>query len=84
MILTLNFDSIEIPSTTRAGRFIPSLGLIVGIIIGVLLLVFLGMAIVAALFCLVKRRETGREKQVKACYGVGKLNNHQYNILLLL
>ena len=57
--------------------------LVVGIIVGALLLVFLGVAIVAALLCLVKRRKTGRETQVKACIGVGKLNFSFVNDSLL-
>ena len=44
-----------------------------GIVIGVLLLVFLGVVIVTTLFCLVKRRKTERGKKAKACYAISKL-----------
>ena len=66
-------DLIEIPNMSGAGRSTPSLRLLVGIIIGVVLLAFLGVVVVVALFCLAKRRMTRRAKQVKACYGIGKL-----------
>ena len=76
LIMIFNFK--ETSSTAGAGRSaIPSLVLFVGIIIGVLLLaVFLGVAIVAVLFCIIKRRRIGRDRQEKACYTLGILINN--------
>ena len=70
----------EIPSTVGAGRSTTPLGLVVGIVIGVLLLVFLGVVIVTTLFCLMKRRKTGRGKKVKACYAISKFHNSLFPI----
>ena len=73
------FDLTETSSISGAGRSILSLRVIVGIIIGMLLLVLLGVAIAAALFCLVRKRKaggkysTGRVKKENVHYGVGKL-----------